>query len=60
MDDPADPAVMTVEQLAEYVGIHTTTIYRLAEGGKIPYFRMGSVYRFRPDELDLWMKNRNR
>jgi excisionase family DNA binding protein len=56
-DEHADAAVMTVDELAAYIRIHRSTVYRLAKAGKIPHFRMGSAYRFRREEVDLWMKN---
>lgn len=48
--------VLTVTEVAEYLRIHRTTVYRLIKHGGIPYFKVGTDYRFRRDAIDDWMK----
>jgi len=46
--------VLTVKDLAEYLKVHTSTIYRLLKEGKLPAFRVGSDWRFNLNEIDRW------
>jgi excisionase family DNA binding protein len=45
---------MNVTELAEYLRIHRTTIYRLLKAGKLPAFRVGSDWRFNVEAIDDW------
>ena len=47
-------AVMTVKELAEYLHVSRPTIYRLANAGKIPAFKMGDGWRFNIEAIDEW------
>jgi excisionase family DNA binding protein len=49
-----NPSVMTVSEMANYLRVHPTTIYRLLKHGKIPAFRVGSDWRFNRDSIDQW------
>jgi len=49
---------MTLSEVAEYFQIHRSTLYRLVRKGKIPYFKMGSDYRFDKDAIDKWTVER--
>lgn len=48
-------AVLTVKELAEYLKLHPTTVYRLLKAGQVPAFRVGSDWRFNREEIDLWL-----
>lgn len=48
----------TVEELAQYLKLHTFTIRRLAREGKIPSFKAGGQWRFRKDEIEKWSKHK--
>jgi excisionase family DNA binding protein len=50
--------VVTVNEICAYLQIHRATLYRLIKGGRIPYFRIGSDYRFTREEIDEWMLSR--
>jgi excisionase family DNA binding protein len=47
--------IMTVDELAQYLRVHATTIYRLLKKNKIPAFRVGSDWRFDRREIHRWM-----
>ncbi|MBD3426048.1 MAG: helix-turn-helix domain-containing protein [Candidatus Omnitrophica bacterium] len=49
--------VMTVEELAEYLKMKVVTIYKHAQEGKIPGFKVGSKWRFKKETIDEWIKN---
>ena len=52
--------IMTPNEVAEYLHIHYTTLYRLIRRGKIPSFKIGSDYRFRRDEIEKWIAEKER
>ena len=52
--ESVNPSVMTVSEMANYLRVHPTTIYRLLKNGKIPAFRVGSDWRFNRERIDQW------
>ena len=51
---PLNPA-WTVRQLAEYLNVNERTVYRMAERGDLPAFKVGDAWRFRPEDIDGWI-----
>jgi excisionase family DNA binding protein len=49
-----DPQVMKVKEVAEYLKVHRSTIYRLLRRDAIPAFKIGSDWRFNVEEIDKW------
>lgn len=49
--------IMTLQEVADYLGFHYLTIYRLIQEKKIPAAKIGGSWRFRKDVLDQWIKN---
>ena len=47
--------VMTVKEIAEYLGVHPMTIYKNVQKGKIPAFKIGASWRIRRDSIKKWM-----
>jgi excisionase family DNA binding protein len=56
LDDSMAPAVkvLTVNELAEYLRVHRSTIYRLLKKGLLPGFKIGSDWRFNVEVIDQW------
>lgn len=52
--------IMTTGEVAAYLRVHQTTIYRLLRNGEIPAFRVGSDWRFKSETIDRWMNERGR
>jgi len=50
--------VMTVVEVAEYLHVHPSTIYRLLRKKEIPAFRVGSDWRFNRESIDAWRTER--
>jgi excisionase family DNA binding protein len=50
------PEVMTVNEAAEYLRVHHSTIRRHIEAGKIPAFRVGGAWRLHKKSIDQWQK----
>ena len=46
--------VLTVNELAEYLRVHRSTIYRLLKKGLLPGFKIGSDWRFNVEVIDDW------
>ena len=47
--------VMNIKEVADYLGVHTSTIYKYAQRGKIPAFKIGSDWRFSQKHINLWI-----
>jgi len=52
--------IMTVKELAQYLRCHFSMIYRLIRKGELPFFKIGSDYRFNRDDIDKWIVERER
>jgi len=50
-----EPRVLTVRELAGYLRVHQTTVYRLLREQKLPAFRVGSDWRFNREAIERWM-----
>jgi excisionase family DNA binding protein len=48
--------VMTVAEVCDYLRIARSTLYHMVKHGEIPYFNIGSDYRFNREEIEEWMK----
>jgi excisionase family DNA binding protein len=55
---PIISPVMTAKEVCTYLGIHKSTLFRLVDARKIPFFRIGSDYRFNCEAIDEWMLRR--
>lgn len=47
--------VLTVDELAEYLKIPKSTLYKLAQEGTIPGKKVGRHWRFRKEAIDRWL-----
>jgi excisionase family DNA binding protein len=47
---------LSVEEIARHLSVSKETIYRWLEREKIPAHRMGKLWRFKPSEVDEWVK----
>jgi excisionase family DNA binding protein len=56
---PETDRLMTVEDLAEYLGLPTATIYKQrSEGTGPPGYRVGKFVRWRRSEVDAWLETK--
>ena len=53
MDD--FPQVLTIEEASRYLRIPLSTLYKLAQDGKIPCQKVGRHWRFRKERIDNWL-----
>jgi excisionase family DNA binding protein len=49
--------VMTLEEVAAYLKVHSSTVYRLVKRKQLPAIRIGSKFRFRTADIDEWTKS---
>jgi excisionase family DNA binding protein len=49
------PTIMTLEEVAKYLRVHKSTIYRMAREGRIPSSRVANQWRFRKARIDEWL-----
>ncbi len=47
--------ILTLDEVATYLKAGKRTVYRLAQKGEIPAFKLGGTWRFRRSELDRWI-----
>lgn len=50
--------VMTIEELSDYLKIPKSTLYKLAQEGKLPGQKVGRHWRFRKERIDRWLDER--
>jgi excisionase family DNA binding protein len=50
-------AVLTITELSKYLKISRSTLYKLAQEGKVPAQKVGRHWRFHRDAVDTWLKN---
>jgi excisionase family DNA binding protein len=55
MNGQENISIMTVREVANYLRLSEAKVYRLANQGYVPSFRLGKSWRFRRDLLDEWM-----
>jgi excisionase family DNA binding protein len=48
--------VLTLEEVADFLQIHPSTVYRLLKNRRIPAFKVGSDWRFNQESIEQWVK----
>lgn len=46
---------LTIDELAEYLKLSRTKLYRMAQAGEIPAYKVGVQWRFNREEIDDWV-----
>jgi excisionase family DNA binding protein len=47
--------MMTLEEVAQYLHVHPSTVYRLLKNRSIPAFKLGSDWRFNQESIERWL-----
>lgn len=47
--------IMTLREVAQYLGLHVMTVYKLTRGGQVPAIKIGGQWRFKRDVLEEWL-----
>ncbi|MCX6064203.1 MAG: helix-turn-helix domain-containing protein [Chloroflexi bacterium] len=50
------PEIMTISEISIYLRIARSSIYKLAQDGKIPCQKVGRHWRFRREAVDRWLE----
>jgi excisionase family DNA binding protein len=45
---------MTLDEVADYLRVHPSTVYRMAKNQSLPAFKIGSDWRFNRESIDAW------
>ncbi len=53
------PDVMKIDELAAYLQVARSTLYKLTQEGKVPGQKVGKHWRFHKDAIDDWLKQRS-
>jgi len=48
---------LTLDELAAYLKLSCSKLYRMAQNGEVPASKVASQWRFDRHEIDKWMKN---
>ena len=50
------PEIMTIMEMSKYLRIPRSSLYKLAQEGKIPCQKVGRHWRFRREAIDRWLE----
>ena len=50
--------ILTLKEVAEYLKLAEKTAYRLAADGKLPGFKVGGSWRFKREDVFLWIEEK--
>jgi excisionase family DNA binding protein len=48
---------LSVDEIADHLGVASITVYRWLEKEKIPAHRVGKLWRFKATEVDEWVQD---
>ncbi len=48
--------IMTLREVAQYLGLHVMTVYKLTRKGRVPAAKIGGQWRFKRAVLDEWLE----
>lgn len=47
--------IMNIDGLSKYLDVSKSTLYKLAQEGKVPGQKVGKHWRFRKETVDKWL-----
>ena len=47
---------LSVDEIAGYLGVKRDTIYKWIDRKQMPAHKVGRLWKFRKDEVDLWVR----
>jgi len=54
LDNPT--GIMTITEAAQYLRISLSSLYKLAQEGRVPCQKVGRHWRFRREAIDRWLE----
>lgn len=56
MSTQSDDQILTLEELASYLKIPKSTLYKLVQEGRVPGQKLGKQWRFAKRAIDQWLE----
>lgn len=50
---------LTINQIAEYLQMSVSSIYKMAQAGEIPASKVGRQWRFKKSLIDKWIEDKS-
>ena len=50
--------ILTIEEVARYLRVSERTVYEWAQKGEVPAGKIGTVWRFKKDDIESWVDER--
>ena len=50
-----DSKLLTFDEVKKYLRVSSSTLYRMAQAGKIPASKVGRAWRFKKEKIDAWL-----
>ena len=50
--------LLTPQQMANFLGMSRIWVYKQAERGLLPFYRVGDAIRFDPEEIEAYLRER--
>ncbi len=48
---------LSVDEMGEYLGVKRDTVYKWISDKNMPAHRVGRLWKFKKDQVDLWIEN---
>jgi excisionase family DNA binding protein len=48
------PSILTLANVADFLQVHPSTVYRLLKKKQLPAFKLGRDWRFNKESIDRW------
>ncbi|MCP4679218.1 MAG: helix-turn-helix domain-containing protein [Deltaproteobacteria bacterium] len=55
-----DENAMTVRDVASYLSVNEKTVYRLAQKGELPGFKVAGAWRFWKKDINCWIEDQKK
>ena len=55
-----DHVLLTISEVADYLRLHLSTVYRLAREERLPAVKIGNQWRFHKEHIEEWLKEQCR
>lgn len=52
--------LMTLPEVAHFLKLAQRTVYHWTQRGKLPGFKLGTVWRFKREDIDRWVDEQKR
>jgi len=59
-EDLMDSEFLTAEEVAEYLRLPLSTVYKLVQEKRLPGFKVGKHWRFRKETLNEWLRQQEK